>query len=285
MPNKNENIGRKLKSRLYLRNGVIRSSVENKRVSPERIIPEKKMKSFYASIQAILLLIMVFILFIPAYSGSSDAHYPDILTRMKERFEKIETYQCFFQVFTAKGKKTETVTARYYFKQPKMVRMEILEGSQKGAILLYKPHSVRLKPGKGLLSIFHFKLEPENDSLVDLRGYGIHETDWGYYIDQHLQRLEMTSSQFAGEENIEGRKTLVFELLSQYPERSNDVAKELLWIDKEELIPLKYVHYDTSGMLILSAQFKDIKINVEFEDSFFERFKKDERDKKDEIEQ
>lgn len=241
------------------------------------------MRSFCAFVLAGLLLSPAFILFVPASSEGNDISFPDILTRMKERFEKLETYQCFFQVFTAKGEKTKTVTARYYFKQPKTVRMELLEGSQKGTILLYKPHRVRLKPGKGLFSIFHFVLEPENDMLVDLRGYGIHETDWGYYIDQHLQRLEITSSQFAGEENVEGRQTLVFELISQYPERSNDVAKEVLWVDKEELIPLKYVHYDTSGMLVLSAQFKDIKIDVEFEDSFFERFKKGSEDDKDEV--
>lgn len=247
------------------------------------IIIEKKMKSFCASIQAILLLIPVFILFIPAYSGSSDISYPDILAQMKDRFEKIETYQCFFQVFTARGKKTKTVTAYYFFKKPKWVRMELLEGSQGGTIALYKPHSVRLKPGKGLLSIFHFKFAPENEILVDLRGYGIHETDWGYYIDQHLQRLEITSSQFTGEENVEGRQTLVFELLSHHPERSNDVAREVLWVDKDELIPLKYVHYDTSGMLILSAQFKDIKIDMKFEDSLFERFKKGDTNEKDKI--
>ena len=272
-----------MESILYLIDGVIRSSVEKKRVSPNRIILEKKMRSLGAFIQAILLLIMVFILFIPAYSGSNDTSYPDTLTRMKERFEKIETYQCFFQVFTAKGKKTKTVIAQYYFKKPKWVRMELLEGSDKGSVLLYKPHKVRLKPGTGLLSIFHFTLEPENERLVDLRGYGIHETDWSYYIDQHLQKLGITSGQFVGEESVEGRETLVFELLSQYPERSNDVAKEILWVDKEELIPLKYVHYDTSGMLILSAQFKDIKINVEFEDSFFDRFKKGEGDEEDKV--
>ena len=236
------------------------------------------MRSFCVFIRASLLLILAFLLLIPAYSGSSDTSYPDILTRMKERFEKIETYQCFFQVFTAKGKKTKTVTAQYFFKKPKWVRMELLEGSQKGTVLLYKPHSVKLKPGKGLLSIFHFTFEPENERLVDLRGYGIHETDWGYCIDQHLQRLEITDSQFAGEENVEGRQTLVFELLSQYPERSNGVAKEVLWVDKEELIPLKYVHYDTTGKVVLSALFKEIKINVELEDAFFERFKKGDAD-------
>ena len=241
------------------------------------------MRSFGAFILAGLLLSPAFMLLIPASSEGNEISFPDTLTRMKERFEKLETYQCFFQVFTAKGEKTKTVTARYYFKQPKMVRMELLEGRQEGTILLYKPHRVRLKPGKGVLSIFHFVLEPENDMLVDLRGYGIHETDWGYYIDQHLQRLEITSSRFAGEEDVEGRQTLVFELISQFPERSNDVAKEVLWIDKEELIPLKYVHYDTSGMLVLSAQFKDIKIDAEFEDWLFERFKKDSEDDKDEV--
>lgn len=257
--------------------------MEKKSASSDRVNLKTKMRYLGIFRRAILLLIPILILFIPAYPGSSDISYPDILNRMKDRFEKIETYQCFFQVFTAKGKKTKTVTAHYFFKKPKWIRMELLEGSQGGTIALYKPHSVRLKPGKGLLSIFHFKLEPENEMLVDLRGYGIHETDWGYYIDQHLQRLQMTSSQFAGEENVEGRQTLVFELLSRNPERSNDVAKEILWVDKDELIPLKYIHYDTSGMLILSAQFKDIKINVEFEDWLFDRFKKDEGYKKDKI--
>lgn len=222
----------------------------------------------------IMAFIFNLVLLVPASSQDSDNNYEDILIKMKERFEQIETYQCLFEAFTAKEGKTKVVISRYFFKKPKMVRMEILKGKNKGTVLLYKPHRVRLKLGKGILSLFSFTLEPEDKRLIDLRGHGLHQSDWGWYIDQHIQLLELTDSTFSGEETVDGRNTFVYMLFSKDPEKTKFITKETLWVDKEEFIPVKYLQYDSDGIIMQSSRHRYIEINIDLKDKLFEKFKK-----------
>lgn len=225
-------------------------------------------------LSTLVAFIFSLIMLVPVWAKQSDNNYEDILIKMKERFEQIETYQCLFEAFTAKGEKTKVVISRYFFKKPKMVRMEILKGKHKGTVLLYKPHKVRLKLGKGILSLFSFTLEPEDKRLIDLRGHGLHQSDWGWYIDQHIPLLELTDSTFSGEETVDGRNTLVYMLSSKDPEKTKFITKETLWVDKEEFIPVKYVQYDSEGIIIQSSRHRDIEINIDLKDDLFKKCRK-----------
>lgn len=220
-----------------------------------------------------VIFIIVFILLIPAWAQQDENNYKDILYKMKERFEKVETYRCLFESFTAKGEKTKMVVSRYFFKSPKMVRMELREGKHKGTVLLYKPHKVRLKLGKGILSLFSFSFKPEHKWVTDLRNYGLHQSDWGWYIDRHIQTLELAEAIFSGEEVTAGRNTIKYIIISKDPEKTKSVAKEILWIDKKEFIPVKFVQYNSAGKIIMSGLYKDIELNVPLEDKLFKKFR------------
>jgi outer membrane lipoprotein-sorting protein len=221
----------------------------------------------------LFIYISIFILLIPAWTQQNENNYKDILFKMKERFKEIKTYQCIYEMFTANEEKTEKVVCRYFFKSPKMVRMEIREGKYKGTIMLYRPHKVRMKLGRGIFSLFSFRYHPNHKWVTDLRGYGLHQSDWGWYIDQHIQILELTDGIFSGEEVAAGRDTMKYKLISKDPGRTNDVAQELLWIDKKELIPVKYVQYNSQGKILMSALYKDIQLNVELDNQLFKKFK------------
>ncbi len=225
----------------------------------------------------ILALIYILILIIPGEIKGSKNDYTEVLFKMKEHIEKIETYQCIFEAFSSREEETKNVTFRYFFKSPKFVRMEILEGKHKGAILLYKPHKVRVKLKKGILSIFSFSFKPEHKYVTDLRGYGMHQSDWGWYVDQHLKMLEFSEAKFSRKEIVERRNTEVYVIISKEPKKTRSVAKETLWIDSKEFIPVKYVQQDKSGKIILSALYKDIILNLDLDDKLFMKFKKGKR--------
>ena len=228
-------------------------------------------------LSTLMAFIFSLILLVPVWAKHSDNNYEDILFKMKERFEQIESYQCLFEAFTAKREKTKVVISRYFFKKPNMVRMEILKGKHKGTVLLYKPHRVRLKLGKGLLSMFSFTLEPEDKRLIDLRGHGLHQSAWDWFIDQHIQLLELTESTFSGEETVDRTNTLVFMLSFKDPENIKFIAKETLWVDKEDFIPVKYILYDSEGIIIQSLRYRDIEINIDLKDELFKKFRKTKR--------
>jgi outer membrane lipoprotein-sorting protein len=219
------------------------------------------------------VFIYFFVLLVPGWAQQKENNYKDILLKMKERFERIETYRCVFESFTAKGEKTKKVVSRYFFKAPKMVRMEIREGKYKGAVMLYKPHKVRLKLGKGILSLISFSFKPGHDWVTDLRDYGLHQSDWGWYINRHIQMLKYSRGRFAGQEAAAGRKTDKYIIISKEPDHTSGVAKEMLWIDKKECIPVKYVQYNSVGKIIMSSLYKEIELNVDLEDRLFTKFR------------
>ncbi|UCH93375.1 MAG: hypothetical protein JSV88_24290 [Candidatus Aminicenantes bacterium] len=51
------------------------------------------------------------------------------------------------------------------------------------------------------------------------------------------------------------------------------MAQELLWIDKKELIPVKYVQYNSQGKKLMSGLYTDIQLNVELDNQLFKKFK------------
>ena len=221
----------------------------------------------------VVIYISIFVLLIPTWAQQTENNYKNILVKMKKNFEKIETYQCLFESYTAKGEKTEKVTYMYFFKSPKMVRMEIREGKYKGTVLLYKPHKVRLKLGRGILSLFSFSFKPEHKWVTDLRNHGLHQSDWGWYIDQHIQTLELAESMFSGKEFVAGRNTIKYTIISKDSQKTKSIAKEILWIDNKEFIPVKYVQYNSAGKIIMSSLYKDIELNVHVENKLFKKFR------------
>jgi outer membrane lipoprotein-sorting protein len=221
----------------------------------------------------LVIHIIIFILLIPGWSQQNQDNYKEILFKMKERFKEIKTYRCIYEMFTANEEKSERVVCNYFFKAPKMVRMELLEGKYKGTVMLYLPHKVRLKLGRGILSLFSFRYHPNHKWVSNLRGYGLHQSDWGWYIDRHIQMLALTGAIFSGEEAAAGRDTMKYKLISKDPEKTGNVAQEILWVDKKELIPVKYVQYNSQGKILMSGLYTDIRLNVDLDDQLFKKFK------------
>ncbi|MCK5057582.1 MAG: hypothetical protein KAT34_13050 [Candidatus Aminicenantes bacterium] len=223
----------------------------------------------------VIFIIVLFLLIQASAREKEDNYsYRNVLIKMKAHFEKIKTYRCLFESFTAKGEKTKLVVCNYFYKSPGMIRMEILEGKYNGTVMLYKPHKVRLKLGRGILSWFSFSYKPEHDWVTDLRDYGLHQSHWGWYIDQHIRMLELADGTFSGEEVAAGRDTIKYTIVSKESQKTRSIAKEILWVDKREFIPVKYVQYDSLGKIIMSNLHKDIKLNIKLDNKLFRKFKR-----------
>jgi outer membrane lipoprotein-sorting protein len=110
--------------------------------------------------------------------------------------------------------------------------------------------------------------------VCDLRGYGLHQSDWGWYIDQHLENMKLFNGKITGEEVVNGRETIVCELVSKNPVETSSIAKEKVWVDKELAVPLKYLQYDSTGKLILSSMFSNIQLNCQLKNILFTEFDK-----------
>ncbi len=186
--------------------------------------------------------------------------------------ESVNDYRCTFVSFASDSEKSEQVAYGYYFKKPASVRMEVRTGDYEGTVLLYRGTDVRVKLGHGILSWFSFSFDRTSRIVRDLRGNGIHESDWGWFVEQHLQMLPLTGNTYVGIDTINGRPTVSYKLTSVDPEKTRWVAVEYVWIDREDNTLVQYKQYDRSGRLIQSGLYQDVVLNPNLDDSVFTEF-------------
>lgn len=194
---------------------------------------------------------------------------------MKIRFSSIRDYSCEMQVYSASGKKTRLEYYNFYFKKPKQLRVEITGGENRGAVLLLKnPGNVRVRQKKGIGSLVTLSFRPDHPLVTNLRGYGLHQSDWGWFIDKHIELAGLFSGKFLREEKLHNRNTFVYELISSDPGRTLDFKRELLWVDDIWGLPLRYQMFDEKKKAVQTMMAWNIRLNTGLSDSLFADFNK-----------
>jgi outer membrane lipoprotein-sorting protein len=202
---------------------------------------------------------------------------------MREKFDAIEDYQCIAESYTTDGERLWRRTFNYYFKKPKLIRMEVAEGQFPGTVLIYNPDIFQDKvcleaPSKFLTIVQKIArgrfIDLDDHWVTDLRGRGVHESDWGTFIDEHLRFVRTIGGRYEihyeGEEAMNGRQALVYTIVSTNPEETLLVKEEKMWLDKETYFPLKYIFYDSAYRVMRKTSHSDIKINVNLQDDMFQ---------------
>ena len=205
---------------------------------------------------------------------------------MQQKFQSLKDYHCIFESYTARGQESRGIVFSYFFKKPQMIRMEIVEGKYPGTVMLYNPEvvrdKVRVRVGNPVLAMLQKILFGEHFDLyskwiIDLRGNGVHESDWGSFIDDHLKLLHLGKSKFIGEKEVDGKTTLFYRLDSDNPDKTMHIKTEEVWIDKKTYFPIKYIHYDISGQVIRRSVYRDLKFNTDIQVDIFKKFETDSR--------
>jgi outer membrane lipoprotein-sorting protein len=210
-----------------------------------------------------------------AKAAEAEISCESIFAGLKATFDTIEDYRCTFESYASDGKMSEKVVYEYFFKRPRQVRMKILsgKGSYNGTVLLYTGNKVKVHTDRGMMSLFSFCMGPDNKKLLNLRNHGIHQSDWGWFIDQHIESADLFDCKSVSEETVGDRDSAVYELVSRDPAKTEYLASEKLWVDKKDNIIVKYAQYDIYGNLMQSSLFKDIALNSGLDEDVFFNFK------------
>jgi outer membrane lipoprotein-sorting protein len=208
-----------------------------------------------------------------------------VLDGMQERWAATMDYQCRFETQSSNGEATRDVVLAYAYRRPAQIRMEVLEGPYAGSLLLYNravaPRQVRVRAGNPLLAFLQRMLYGEffavdHEWVVDLRGNGIHESDWAHFIVEHQIYVHDGTTQFIGEEMLDGRTTYRYRLLSHSPQPDVSITEEEVWVDAESFFPVQYFQYDGAGRLVRKARVRNLKFNTGIDPQLFVAFHADE---------
>lgn len=104
--------------------------------------------------------------------------------------------------------------------------------------------------------------DPSSDRTIQLSGHMLKQSVMGSdlsYEDMMEERkmVEMYKAEIIGEEDIEGRKTWVLELVAKVDDAIYDRQK--IWVDQERFVPLKQEMYAISKKLLKRVLLSDVK--------------------------
>lgn len=103
---------------------------------------------------------------------------------------------------------------------------------------------------------------PSTDRTIQISGHMLRQSvmgsDFSYEdIMDDRELMDMYNAEIVGEEEIDGRKTIVLELIAKVA----DVAyyKRKMWVDAERFVPLKEDLFAKSGQLLKRSTLSDVQ--------------------------
>ena len=227
-----------------------------------------------------IILVALWAVWSPPTIAGAD-FYSSTLPLMQAKFESIQDYRCLYNAYSAANGKSTDISFQYFFLKPKQIRMETVTGKYPGTILLYnsqnRPDQVKVRVGNPVMAVmqkaiygdyFHYR----DKKVTDMGGFGVLESDWGWFIDIHREMAPFGRTDVTKEVLFEGKPALYYELLSTHPEKTLSVAREELWIDKATYAPMKFIEYDRYGTVIRKVEYKDMALDVGLKREIFTHF-------------
>ncbi|MBB6479700.1 LolA family protein [Spirochaeta isovalerica] len=181
------------------------------------------------------VLIYTFTLFVLSLLPAQQNEDPwRIVGRMEKMLSEIEDYQCRMYEWSVKGRKEEIRYINFYFKKPRLIRMDIIRGNRNGddgsIAVLEEDGKVTGRKG-GILSPFAVKVEKDSPLATTIRGVAFDQSD-AIAAWERLVGLK-DSSRLIFTVEAEG---WLFDFSLNEPE--NGITREVLFISKNNLMPL-----------------------------------------------
>lgn len=219
-------------------------------------------------IKYIYILVCVSVSLLAAISTASERNLKYLLDTIEARHNEIKTYRCRIETVCVVGEKREVRSFDFSFKRPKLIRMKIIEGRNKGATLIYREGYVIARPG-GIFGFVRKTFKPDEPAVTTIRGGRMDQMDFWFIIGLMQQPSPTSVLSYRGQEDFQGRFVDVVELNETGKPSATDYAKAIFWIDSKERLILKYELYDGKDRLAFRQAHSDIEINPEFKDAYF----------------
>ena len=180
----------------------------------------------------------------------------------KSSFDRIQDYTGILESFIRKGDKTEERTYEYRYMKPGWVYMKILEGDNKGAVVIYNPKTEKVRARKGgILGAIKLTFDPTDKKVLSIRGHRVDESHMGAILNRWLDYLARARVEFKGDTAVEGLKGLLLEATGCDTAKYHGTWKEILLLDPDNHLPVLIEQFDSSGELIHRVRIKDLKLN------------------------
>lgn len=205
-----------------------------------------------------MLAIAVLATYVGTFGLTPDAKM--LVDAMKRKFAALQDYSCHMYTTSFKKGRLKLDAHRYYFKKPALIRLEVTDGSDKGAVaILTARGKVRAKAG-GILGLFTVTMDPDDRRLRD--------KDGSRFVDSHLGGTigDIERAVFEGESQVSevqsSRRLYRLEI-------TRPGKLDIILIDAELLLPVEWQSI-RQGQIDSKVEWRNLKVNVGLQDSLFD---------------
>lgn len=191
----------------------------------------------------------------------------DLLANVEQAWKGIRDYQCKMQSNNKLGQEKDMKQIEFWFKRNHQVRMEVLDGKNKGSLLTRNDRG-RIKGKKGgILRLVTVTLDDTDERILNLRGRKFYEADWGTILSEFAERTKAGwKVEIVDEEKVGGTPCRV--LVATGSETESRVSKDMMWIDKKSHLILRRKQYEGEN-LVNEVLWWDIRLNSGLSDDLF----------------
>jgi outer membrane lipoprotein-sorting protein len=189
------------------------------------------------------------------------------LQDMTEAANALKGYTCTYITTVYKGKKTIEQQGQFYFKQPRLMRVEMTGSYKRGAVaVICKDGKIRGHLG-GALSPFTMIVSANSDLILGANGYPLTESDFASMasvMNSFVKdgcKVKVTDTSVAVE--AQPAKVYVLEFL-----KSGQLYKRA-YIDPKSLLPVEWFDYQ-DGKLFAHTTWKNVKEDLNIADAVFQ---------------
>jgi len=207
-------------------------------------------------------IIFVLLIIISTLGISSE----EIVRKVIDTYNKLDTFYSILEVYNRSYDKEESSIYELYYQKPDTYKLEMIEGKDKGEVLILKGGIVRGHKG-GILKYIVLTVDPNDPSVLNIRKMKINELGLEYVIEQIVQ----APVKIVKEDRIAGYNCYVLEMgLSK--DRIYTYVSQVFYIDKNTFIPVQleqYENYNNIKTLVHKRIYKNYKININFDPNIF----------------
>lgn len=202
----------------------------------------------------------------PSEPAFSDQRAISVLKAAEAKLLNIQSYRCKLSTLCILGNEREERTCDYAFRRPKLIRMRILQGPDRGSILVYRDGRVVVRPG-GLFGFLRRSFEPGHHRVTTIRGGRVDQTDFWFILE--LMKTGAYVLQHEGQEIVRDNVVDVLELTRRTASADSDYQKGRFWVERDSGLVVKYELYDKEDKLAFRQIHEEVRINPNLPDEFF----------------
>jgi len=206
---------------------------------------------------------------VPLYAQSLTAHA--YLHAIKARYELIDDYQCRMHELSIGGGRREERIINYYFKKPKQIRLDILDGNSafdKGSVGVYTGGEKVTGHRGGIMRGIILSVKKDSALATSVRGETIDQSDMLTIIE----RIEYLLAN-GDVSMVEKVSHIEFEFFPFDPSKNEGISRDVVWIDRETMLVIRNERYEeerlvqqvTWGNHIINAGLPRELFNARFE--------------------